>query len=386
MQSLLNKWRYFGLEPGLYHEGMKKVFTNNLYGLCRFNIIAAVFMACFVIFPLAVDHNKLKAGIYISSAVIALLLSIFSAYKLEQLKQGKHPGNQVIYLITVIYYMNLMLFSIYIGVWSAPDELAVIFMVLLICALLLLINPPLFNLCLTLGAFLIFLVSSVFFKMSMPRIFITDIVNAFLAFLLSLILSWQNSMTKIRFALNVSELENERNSFYNLSTIDELTQLKNRRDFTQAFQRFLVNYRQSDNFLYIAIMDIDFFKNYNDHYGHSEGDKCLRAIGKMLKDLQNSVGVYAARVGGEEFAMLWFAEDSEDVDSITTLISRKMRELNIPHEKSTVAPYVTVSIGVHIIRCGASTDMDALYDLADKALYAAKNNGRNCAVVSSSVF
>jgi diguanylate cyclase (GGDEF)-like protein len=144
-----------------------------------------------------------------------------------------------------------------------------------------------------------------------------------------------------------------------------------------------VNYRQADNFLYIAIMDIDYFKNYNDYYGHPKGDECLRTIGKTLKDLQSSMGIYAARVGGEEFAMLWFAEDSTNAESVTVLVSRKMRELNIPHEKSTAAPYVTVSIGVHIVKCGSSNDTHALYDLADKALYAAKNKGRNCAVISS---
>jgi diguanylate cyclase (GGDEF)-like protein len=130
-------------------------------------------------------------------------------------------------------------------------------------------------------------------------------------------------------------------------------------------------------------MDIDFFKNYNDYYGHPKGDECLRSVGKMLNDLQNNVGVYAARVGGEEFAMLWFEEDSANADRVTALISRNMRELNIPHEKSQAAPYVTVSIGVFIVRCGVFNDTNALYDLADKALYAAKTKGRNCAVINS---
>jgi diguanylate cyclase (GGDEF)-like protein len=254
-------------------------------------------------------------------------------------------------------------------------------MVFLIAALFPFINPPPFNFCLSLSACLVFSVSAIIFKTS--NLWISDIVNAFLALMLSLILGWQNTMTRIRFVLNASELEYERNNFYKLSTIDELTQLKNRRDFTQTFQRFLVNYRQSDKFLYVAIMDIDFFKNYNDHYGHPKGDECLRAIGKMLKDLQSGMGIYAARVGGEEFALLSFEENSTNADNITGLISQKMRELNIPHEKSKAAPYVTVSIGLHIVECGASTDKDALYNLADKALYAAKKKGRNCAVVSS---
>ncbi|MDR2952039.1 MAG: GGDEF domain-containing protein [Treponema sp.] len=361
---------------------MKKVFKNNLHGLYLINIIAAVCIACFSVFPIVVEHNKFKAFIYIIAAVIALLLFVFSNYKYKQLRHGKYPGNHVIYLLMIIFFINIMLFGIYVGVWSNPNGLAVIFMSLLICALFLYINPPPLNLCLSVGAFLFFSVSSILFKT--PQLWIFDIMHAFIALMLGLILGWHNAMMRMRSALNASDLENERDSFYALSTIDELSQLKNRRDFMQTFERFLVNYRQSDNFLYIAIMDIDFFKNYNDHYGHPKGDECLRSIGRMLNDLQNSMGVYAARVGGEEFAMLWFGEGSSQADVITAFINRKLYELNIPHEKSNVAPYITVSIGVHILKCGASHDIHALYDLADKALYAAKKKGRNCTVVNSS--
>jgi diguanylate cyclase (GGDEF)-like protein len=338
-------------------------------------------MGCFSFYPIVFEHNVFKAGIYIIAALIALLLFVFSSYRLKRLKEGKSPGKRVIYLLMVLFYIDLMLFGIYLGVWSNPDETAAIFMVFLIGALFPFINPPPFNFCLSLSACLVFSVSAVLFKT--PNLWISDLVNAFLALVIGLILGWQNSMSRIRLALNASALENERDSFYKLSTIDELTQLKIRRDFTQTFQRFLVNYRQADNFLYVAIMDIDYFKNYNDYYGHPKGDDCLRAIGKTLKDLQSSMGIYAARVGGEEFALLWFAEDPANADSVTVLVSRKIHDLNIPHEKSTAAPYVTVSIGVHIVKCGDSYDMHALYDLADKALYAAKGKGRNCAVVSS---
>jgi diguanylate cyclase (GGDEF)-like protein len=198
--------------------------------------------------------------------------------------------------------------------------------------------------------------------------------------MLGIILGWQITVMRIRLTLDASKLENERNNFYDLSTIDELTGLKNRRDFMQTFERFLVNYRQSDNFLCIAIMDIDFFKDYNDHYGHPKGDECLHIISKILKDLQ---GVYTARVGGEEFAMMWFEKEAENANNVTERIKQKICDICIPHEKSGIAPYVTASIGVHIVQCGSSHDIHTLYNLADKALYTAKNNGRNCTVFSS---
>jgi len=127
--------------------------------------------------------------------------------------------------------------------------------------------------------------------------------------------------------------------------------------------------------------DIDFFKNYNDHYGHPMGDDCLRSVGKVLGGLMESMGVYAARVGGEEFTLLWFEQDASHVDEIVKHVISSIAELKIPHEKSKVAPIVSISIGVYIERCGSPTTAQELYDLADKALYSAKEGGRNCAIV-----
>ncbi|MDR0474312.1 MAG: GGDEF domain-containing protein, partial [Treponema sp.] len=179
---------------------------------------------------------------------------------------------------------------------------------------------------------------------------------------------------------NAGKLEEERNNYYDQSTIDELTGLKNRRDFMQTFQRRLSSYRSTDDWLCIAIMDIDFFKNYNDHYGHLKGDECLRSIGRALNSLRDK-GVYAARVGGEEFALIWYENDTMHIDETASLIRQKINELNIPHEKSKAASNITISVGIHTIRCGASNDGQSLYDNADKALYEAKRGGRNRTVI-----
>ena len=151
----------------------------------------------------------------------------------------------------------------------------------------------------------------------------------------------------------------------------------------QTFQRFIVNPRQPDNYLCLAIIDIDFFKRYNDHYGHPKGDECLRNIGKVLNSLNESMNIYVSRIGGEEFAMLWFDKDVLNAKEIAAKVNQMIRDLNIEHEHSEIAPYVTISIGVHISLCGTIKDKQILYDLADKALYAAKTSGRNCAVINS---
>jgi diguanylate cyclase (GGDEF)-like protein len=119
----------------------------------------------------------------------------------------------------------------------------------------------------------------------------------------------------------------------------------------------VTNFRDSDEWLWVAIADVDYFKDYNDFYGHPKG--------------------------GEEFAMIWFEEDAANAETKASQILQMIRDLNILHEKSSVASRVTVSIGVHITRCGLSNDTHSLYCLADKALYAAKSAGRDRYIIST---
>jgi diguanylate cyclase (GGDEF)-like protein len=207
-------------------------------------------------------------------------------------------------------------------------------------------------------------------------------MGTLVAGLISLFFTWH--ITKLRLGMEISAnmLEEERNKYMDQSTIDELTKLKNRRDFMQTFKRYLSNYRTNDDWLCVSICDIDFFKLYNDHYGHPMGDDCLRSVGRVLTSLSENMNVYAARVGGEEFALLWFEKDAAHANEVVSTMSKMIRDMKIPHEKSKVHEFVTMSIGVYIEKCGASNDAKALYELADNALYTAKGSGRNCAIIT----
>jgi predicted signal transduction protein with EAL and GGDEF domain len=100
-----------------------------------------------------------------------------------------------------------------------------------------------------------------------------------------------------------------------------------------------------------------------------------------MKETHN---VYTARVGGEEFALLWFEAEIAHVDVVVSHLQGLIKELKIPHEKSRVSPYVSISMGVFVEKSGVSTDTQTMYDMADKALYNAKEGGRNCAIVTGS--
>jgi len=386
MWKKLDTWRYYSLGKENYYASMKKIFLNNLLSLRQANTIVAIFAGCFALasfIPLFVKNTSIegslsKAGICFAAALIALMLVIYTNYKMQTV----FMNNRFIYIVTIIFYANVVFFGMYLSVWSSRDQLATIFLCLLICAPLMVINSPLFNLGLTAGAMICFIVSTILVKDF--HNYILDIVNVIIAGVISLYFTWQIGKLRLGLELSASMLEDERNSYYDQSTIDELTKCKNRRDFQQTFKRYLSNYRTSDNWLCVAILDIDFFKFYNDHYGHPQGDDCLRGVGRVLNSLQDMLDVYAARVGGEEFALLWFENEVSHVDVVVSRLLDLIKDLKIPHEKSKVAPCVSISMGVFIEQCGASTDTQTMYDMADKALYNAKEGGRNCAIISGS--
>jgi len=377
MWKKLDSWRYYSVGKEHYHECIDKLFMDNLRNLFQANAFVSVLAAFVAVLFIIMERNifHLRVGGCFVAAAIALGLAFYTYYKM----QTAFINNRYIYILTSIYYANLMGLGIFLSVWSNPDKLATIFLCFLICAPLMFINPPPFNLCLTTVSIACFSISTILKKDF--DIWLMDLINTFIAGVISLYFTWYIGKLRLGLELSTTMLEDERNNYFDQSTIDELTQLKNRRDFQQVFKRYLSNYRTSDNWLCIAIIDIDFFKFYNDHYGHPMGDDCLRAVGGVLNSLKDSHDVYSARVGGEEFALLWFENDASHVDVVISHLLGLIRELKIPHEKSKVSPYVSISIGVFVGRCGASNDTQSLYDMADKGLYTAKEGGRNCAII-----
>ncbi|MDR2942058.1 MAG: GGDEF domain-containing protein [Treponema sp.] len=377
MKSFFYKWRFYSLGREEYAECMNKLFINNLYNLRQVNTIVAVFAGIYSLVPILYERDLINGAVCIATALIALLLGLYTNYKM----QVTIVNDSFVYISTILFYMNIMAFSIFMGIWSNSDKQVVIFFVFLICSLLMFINPFTFNFFLTLSAIGVFVALTFVFK-SEEKIAVYNTLYAVIAGVIGLYFSWQITKLRMGLELSTSLLEEERNKYLNQSTIDELTQLNNRRDFMQTFQRYLHNYRTSDDWLCVAIADIDFFKNFNDHYGHPKGDDCLRGVGAAFSKVKENMGVYTARVGGEEFAMLWFEQDATHVEAVISYFSGLIRDMNMPHEKSKVSDRVTVSIGVYVEQLGEASDVQTLYNLADKALYNAKEGGRNCAVIT----
>jgi diguanylate cyclase (GGDEF)-like protein/PAS domain S-box-containing protein len=162
-----------------------------------------------------------------------------------------------------------------------------------------------------------------------------------------------------------------------LSFQDGLTGVANRRMFDSVIDLEWNAARRSSQPLSVLLLDIDFFKQYNDHYGHVQGDQCLRQVAKALSHAGSRPRDFVARYGGEEFILVLPGAD----EKAAALVADRCRSLlfkeQLPHAKSAVSQIVTFSIGVGTIVPGERDDMLAFLDKVDKRLYQAKQGGRN---------
>ena len=162
-----------------------------------------------------------------------------------------------------------------------------------------------------------------------------------------------------------------------LSRSDPLTGLANRRHFDEVKD---VEFRRAQRLnqpLSVLLCDVDFFKRYNDTYGHALGDDCLRLIAQALRETFGRAGELAARIGGEEFAVLLPAVDAGQAHAAAERLREALAGHDIPHSASQVAPRVTLSIGVAQFDPQTMDRFDALLHRADQALYRAKRQGRD---------
>ena len=173
------------------------------------------------------------------------------------------------------------------------------------------------------------------------------------------------------------ELEERNANLERLSSLDGLTGLFNRRYFDDNLTKEWKQALRTNTSLSLLIVDIDYFKNYNDYYGHLEGDDCLRKVAQALYEALMRPADIIARYGGEEFTAILPNTGSEGAARVARRMMEHVSDLAILHQGSSVAETITVSIGASSGIPGGKQAATSLLDRADKALYAAKKNGRN---------
>lgn len=162
-----------------------------------------------------------------------------------------------------------------------------------------------------------------------------------------------------------------------ISNSDALTGIANRRAFDKKLDVEWKRVQRNHRTIGLILLDIDFFKPFNDHYGHQAGDECLQKVARVLDKQVSRAGELLARYGGEEFAVILPDTNSEEVSVFAEKLRRAVTEANISHEFSDAADHVTVSLGGVVMSPDQGVSYEELIKKADQALYQAKGSGRN---------
>ncbi|BAY40663.1 GAF sensor signal transduction histidine kinase [Nostoc sp. NIES-2111] len=193
--------------------------------------------------------------------------------------------------------------------------------------------------------------------------------------------SQTNQLAQTNKALELANSQLEK-----LSKLDGLTKIANRRCFDEFLDREWNRLQRTGNYLSLIIFDIDYFKAYNDYYGHLAGDKCLIQIARAAQSVLKRPTDLIARYGGEEFIILLPNTNESGATKVAKLIHKSIEDLKTPHiNKNGIQDFVTVSLGIASQVPTIKTSPQQLINAADKALYKAKEQGRNRWVCAAKV-
>jgi diguanylate cyclase (GGDEF)-like protein len=176
---------------------------------------------------------------------------------------------------------------------------------------------------------------------------------------------------------NHLELKHSKDRLRTLSLVDGLTGIANRRQFDQALEQEWLRCGRNGRALSLIMGDVDFFKRYNDHLGHAEGDDCLRKVAQVFRQALRRPGDLAARFGGEEFACILPDTDEAGAHLVASQILTGLTALELEHPDSKVSPWVTLSLGLATLYPGPAGQAGSIVEAADRNLYEAKRRGRN---------
>ncbi len=191
-----------------------------------------------------------------------------------------------------------------------------------------------------------------------------------------------NAELEGRVAARTAELEELNLRLKRMAIEDTLTGLANRRCFNEVMEEEIRRARRGGEFFTLLMCDVDFFKRYNDHYGHQGGDDCLRAVGEVMREVFQRAGELPARYGGEEFAAILPGVSEESALKVASKLLEALAQRAIPHEYSDAAPHLTLSIGLASAPVTQERDAEWYIARADEAMYESKKAGRNCATAA----
>jgi len=315
----------------------------------------------------------------LSLVVVAAALFLFWAFsRFRRLNPLFYPATCVIVFCTIVI-PSLLMMSISNLVLQNQSMVLIAFLYML--GFILSGLKPKHMLWIGSSAAIVILLSLYFLKVPCDFLMLgrTFIGSLLLGFSISVMLTSKDR--KLFLKTKISEIDErilrlQASELLHLSQHDELTKVSNRRTFEEMFSYYYELACKESKAMSVLFIDIDYFKNYNDFYGHQMGDQVISAIAKMIKSSIRHMD-FIARYGGEEFVVLLPETSAQGAYAVATNIYRAIDRQMIQHEKSLVSNHVTISLGITVFNGNPKISQDSVIHTADKALYRAKQLGRN---------
>ena len=376
--SLKNsKANFFAAIPKDLRRSYKEIQRYNLLMLNNFSALTVpvVLMSAIVRAILGITDF----GSVVPIITFMLVSGVMYIITKKLLDSRKYSGIAVHLLITVFGFF-IYTETIYLDVFVYTQSHGLFFVAFLIAHQALYIMPLSWNLIMAVVPSLAFIISSVGEKTA--EYYMQDISNVLIGLAAALIVNYITGKERVQLILAKERLARDYDELSIVNSVDALTGIFNKsvsEEKLEEYCRICANGRAS---IFAAIVDVDFFKLYNDTYGHPEGDKMLKELGTMLRELAEEYEIIAGRVGGEEFLLTGYAGSRLQATRICDKLRYEVQRRKIENKASSVAPFVTISVGVAFAEFGSDIDASVLYKKADDALYEAKRAGRNCVKTS----
>lgn len=341
-------------------EGFKRMVVLSV-GMSVLLLALTVLFAVF-------DVKLLPTGAQLPSLIVFLICSVLVMANNFYVKfQKKSELKYISSILTLaVFSIGCLLFALFAQ--NIAGSVCCLCIVMLVVATVPLLNPKPF---------------AVFYLLMMILAFLTAGTQKYppecLMFLISLGgLTLITPILRFRHYSSTRTYSEEVSNVRSQAQTDPMTGLLNRRGLDEHITNvwpYCIRKRYS---VAVLMLDIDNFKKFNDHFGHLEGDECIKAVAKVLDECIYDDRDVAARVGGEEFLIMLTAMEEKEVLAYAKELSKKVEALQMPQAPGNFKPVVSVSIGVAFASTSAELNFEYLKGEADKSLYDAKNNGRDC--------
>ena len=370
MQDAWKKWRYLGYDretTARYRAESDRANLRTLKRICLISLFITAFLTLFYGFVLREYDNMALCA---CSFVFMLAIWEHTRSMLFGAPRGNADGANLLVLIVSVTAYAL---GIYSGVVAQKDELAVVIIWLFLLVQICFDLPPLQNALTVLPSAGVFMALTCLIKPA-PECYY-DVIYAAISVAVGLYISHHQTRLALDNIIAKSCLTEANFALYHTCTTDELTGLSNRRMVFERFDSVFLQCVEQGWDIACVVLDIDDYKQFNDTYGHPEGDALLRRIGQTLSVYGETRGIDIGRIGGEEFLAVWAENNVENCEKVAEELRQAIEDMRIPHRTASDHPIVTVSVGL----CALSPAVARrAYFYADKALYRAKDAGKNC--------